>query len=63
MAIEIISGNVFRVETDVTTEAAIIFGKYVDGTATPEEEAMISATGESAFEVKREGDHDVTGGV
>lgn len=56
MAFRIISGNTFEVNTELSTEAWNIFQKYVDGTATAEELALITDLGVSAFEVRHEGD-------
>lgn len=56
MAIKIISGTVYSVDTELSTDAWNIFKKYSDGTATPEEIALITNTQETAFEVKVEGE-------
>ena len=56
MAFKIISGNTFEVNTELSTDAWAIFKKYVDGTATEEELALITDLGVSSFEVRHEGD-------
>lgn len=61
MPIKIISGTVFNVDTEVSTEAWDLFKKYSEGTATPEEAALITDTGETAFEVRVEGEANIDG--
>lgn len=56
MGFKIISGNTFEVNTELSTDAWNIFQKYVNGTATEEELALITDLGVSSFEVRHEGD-------
>ncbi len=56
MTIKILSGAVYEVDVETTTEAWTIFDRFMSGTATAEEEALIVDTGNTAFEVRAEGE-------
>lgn len=63
MAFEVISGNTYSVDTELSTDAIAIFQKYIEGTATPEEAALVTNLGVTSYELKKEGEHDVDTGV
>jgi hypothetical protein len=56
MSYKVISGSVFEVSADSSTAAWELFKKFSDGTATAEEQALITDTGTTAFELRQEGD-------
>jgi|TARA_B110000285_G_C14611363_1_gene375078 hypothetical protein len=56
MTIKILSGAVYEVDVDTTTDAWTIFNRFVSGTATAEDEALIVDTGNTAWEVRAEGE-------
>lgn len=59
MIYRIISGSVYEVTANSTTEAWELFKKSLDGDATAEELSLVSDTGETSFEVRYEGEHNL----
>lgn len=56
MKYKIIYGTVYEVDAELSTDAWQLFDKFVSGTATTEEQALIVNTEVSAFELRQEGD-------
>ena len=56
MGYKIISGTVFDVEASSSVEAWEIFARQTEGTASTEDQSKITDTGETAFEVRVEGE-------
>ena len=63
MAFQVISGTTYSVNTELSTDAIAIFQKYIEGTATAEEAALVTDLGVTSYELKKEGEHDVDAGV
>ena len=62
MAFQVISGSTYSVNAELSTDAIAIFQKYIEGTATAEEAALVTDLGVTSYELKKEGEHDVQPG-